>query len=282
MGLDSKTKLPVPLTEAQEKILAVFKAVKPFLEEHSLSYYLLGGTLLGAVRHQGFIPWDDDIDIGLERGDYEVFLKTISQSLPDHLELRTYFDETDHHYYFARIVDTRYMMKREGSLIPRKENVWVDIFPLDGMPNNFALRQIHKLRLLWVRMRYHISCFDKINLKRPHRPLSERLVIKFVELTHFKGRKSYREWLDVLDKCLKRYDLRQSEWLVNFMGQYKFKEMFPKSYYGRGKKYPFEGMMLNGPENSDKILSQMYGDYMREPEEKDRNVHKASFIKESA
>ena len=67
MGLDAKTKLPVPLTATQEKILAVFKAIKPFMDGISMPYYLLGGTLLGAVRHQGFIPWDDDLDIGLDR-----------------------------------------------------------------------------------------------------------------------------------------------------------------------------------------------------------------------
>ncbi len=65
------------------------------------------------------------------------------------------------------------------------------------------------------------------------------------------------------------------------MGQYKFKEMFPKSYYGMGRQYQFEGMSLSGPENYDKVLKQMYGDYMKEPAESERNVHMAHFVKEN-
>ena len=280
MGLDSKTKQPIALTGAQEKIFEVFKLVKKYLDATSMPYFLLGGSLLGAVRHKGFIPWDDDIDIGLCREDYERFLQEISANLPEYLELRTFRDASDHHYYFARIVDNRYLMKREGSLETRYENVWVDVFPLDGMPNGAISRRIHMLRLMWVRVCYHVACFDKINLKRPHRPLSERLVIALIQLLHFKGHKDYRNPLEKLDRLLKRYSVKDTNWVVNFMGQYKFKEMFPKSYYGKGKLYPFEGLELMGPEDYDKVLSQMYGDYMKEPEDCDKNVHAAELVKD--
>lgn len=277
MGLDSKTKQPVPLSMAQLSILNIFKEIKPFLEKSSTPYYLLGGSLLGAVRHKGFIPWDDDIDIGIVREDYERFLETVSKNLPEHLELRSYRDESDHHYYFSRIVDTRYVLSREGSLVSRKENLWVDIFPLDGMPNNWLLRRIHMLRLLWVRFCYHVACFDKVNLKRPNRPLSERIIIAIVKNVHLGGHRDYKKWLVKLDKLLRKYKVKDSNWIVNFMGQYKFKEMFPKSYYGNGKLYTFEDMQLMGPEDYDKVLTQMYGDYMKEPEDCDKNVHNAYF-----
>lgn len=277
MGLDSKTRQPVPLSMAQLSILNIFKEIKPFLEKSSIPYYLLGGSLLGAVRHKGFIPWDDDIDIGIVREDYERFLETVSKNLPEHLELRSYRDESDHHYYFSRIVDTRYVLSREGSLVSRKENLWVDIFPLDGMPNNWLLRRIHMLRLLWVRFCYHVACFDKVNLKRPNRPLSERIIIAIVKNVHLGGHRDYKKWLVKLDKLLRKYKVNDSNWIVNFMGQYKFKEMFPKSYYGNGKLYTFEDMQLMGPEDYDKVLSQMYGDYMKEPEDCDKNVHDAHF-----
>lgn len=280
MGFDLKTQQPIALTEAQKKIFEVFQPVKKYLDMTSMPYFLLGGTLLGAVRHKGFIPWDDDIDIGLFREDYERFIQEISANLPDHLELRTFRDESDHHYYFSRIVDNRFRMKREGSIVTRYENVWVDIFPLDGMPNGAIARRIHMARLMLVRLCYHIACFDKINLKRPHRPLSERAVIALIQMFRFKGQKDYRASLEKLDKLLKRYSVKDTDWIVNFMGQYKFKEMFPKSYYGKGKLYPFESMELMGPEDYDKVLSQMYGDYMKEPEDRDKNVHMASLVKD--
>lgn len=278
MGLDSKTKQPVSLSGAQVAILNIFKEIKPFLDKNGIPYYLLGGSLLGAVRHKGFIPWDDDIDIGILREDYERFLETVAKNLPENLELRSYRDESDHHYYFSRIVDKRFYMRREGSIITRNENLWVDIFPLDGMPNNGLVRRIHMLRLLWVRMWYHIACFDKVNLNRPNRPLSERIVIAIVKKLNFRGGRNYKKWLVKLDKLLKKYSVHDTDWVVNFMGQYKFREMFPKSYYGNGKLYEFEDLKVMGPEDYDKVLTQMYGDYMKEPEDSDKNVHDAHMV----
>ena len=81
------------------------------------------------------------------------------------------------------------------------------------------------------------------------------------------GGKNYKKWLEKLDVLLRKYKVQDTNWVVNFMGQYKFKEMFPKSYYGKGKLYPFESLELMGPEDYDKVLTQMYGDYMKEPED---------------
>ena len=221
-------------------------------------------------------------DIGIVREDYERFLRLVPKILPEHLELRSYRDKSDHHYYFSRIVDTRYEMNRNGSIVSRKENLWVDIFPLDGMPNNWLVRKIHMLELLWLRLRYHVACFDKVNLNRPNRPLSERIVIALVKDLGISGHKNYKKWLIKLDCVLRRYKVQDTNWIVNFMGQYKFKEMFPKSYYGKGKLYQFEDMQLMGPEDADKVLTQMYGDYMKEPEDCDKNVHDAQLVEQQA
>lgn len=121
------------LNDTQEYILSVLNSVIKATNEMNVKCYMQGGTMLGAIRHGGFIPWDDDVDLGIMRNEYEIFLKNVKKYLPGNLELRTYWDESDHHYYFARIVDKRYLIKRMGSAEIRYENVWVDIFPLDGM-----------------------------------------------------------------------------------------------------------------------------------------------------
>lgn len=262
-------------SKVQDIIWDIMKELNTYFEKEHIEYYMLGGTLLGAVRHQGFIPWDDDIDIGIPREQYEKVLSEISKFLPEHLALYTYKNEKSHHYYFSRIVDKRYALKRMGSLVEREEEVWVDIFPLDGMPNNIFVRKVHMVRLLFARMMYHIACFDKVNLKRPNRPLSERMVIKFVSVTNFWKKLDMYKWLEKIDKLLKKYPYDSSEWVVNFMGQYKFKEMFPKKYYGNGKMYTFEEYKLPGPENADGVLTQMYGDYMKPPKDQDKNAHAA-------
>lgn len=264
------------LSEVQAMILDIFDPVYRFLKERNLTHYMLGGTLLGAIRHKGFIPWDDDMDLGLPRKDYDYFLAHIQEALPEHLRLETYENTPGHHYYFSRIVDTRHAMRRLGSLEERSENVWIDIFPLDGMPNNPLTRRIHMARLLVTRALYHISCFEKVNLKRPNRPLSERIVIRFVEITGFGRRSDTGKKLNQLDRLLRKYPLEESNYICNFMGQYKFREMFPKRWYGKGTLYPFEQYMLMGPDDYDAVLSQMYGDYMTVPKDADKNAHAAT------
>ena len=265
------------LSEVQTIIWDIMNKIKPIIERNNYKYYMLGGTLLGAIRHKGFIPWDDDIDIGMPREDYERFIKNISKELPDYLKLNTYWDKSPHHYYFSRIVDTRHEVKRTGSTVERNEPVWIDIFPLDGMPNNGLIRRIHMWKLLYARARYHIATFDKINLKRPGRPLSERIVIWWVKHTGIGIHSNPREWLDKIDKLMKKYSIEDTNWVCNFMGQYKFKEMFPKEWYGQGKMYEFEDSRLMGPAEYDKVLTQQYGNYMTPP--KNKNAHAIEFVK---
>ena len=262
-------------SEIQKIIWKIMGEIKPFLDNNHIEYYMLGGTLLGAVRHGGFIPWDDDIDIGIPREQYDFFLTTIAKQLPTYMEVNTFYDDSSHHYYFARIVDTRFNLKRTGSEVERTENAWIDIFPLDGMPNNAVLRSLHKIRLLSARAFYHLATFDRVNLKRPNRPLSERIIIKFVQFTGFGRNNDEKKWLWKIDSLLKKYPYNESNWVVNFMGQYKFKEMFRKDKYGVGKLYTFEDSTLHGPIDADFILTQMYGDYMTPPDEKDKNAHAA-------
>ena len=133
-------------SEIQNIIWDIVKVIKPFLDENNIRYYIIGGTLLGAIRHKGFIPWDDDFDIGIPREDYDRFVKGIVKILPGHIRVVTN-DPDDgnltHHFYFARIVDTRYKIKRTCSMVDREEFVWVDIFPFDGLPGNWIKRMIH-------------------------------------------------------------------------------------------------------------------------------------------
>ena len=268
------------LNDTQRYILYVLQEVTRVLEELNIPYFMQGGTMLGAIRHGGFIPWDDDVDLGSPRADYDRLLKEVSARLPENLELRTYDDETDHHYYFARIVDKRYQIRRMGSIEERLENIWVDLFPLDGMPNGFVSRQWHKMRLLVTRLKFHLSCFEKVNIKRPGRPLVERIIIRFAMITHVGSWWNTRKQLDKLDRLLKKYPPEKSRYLVNFTGQtsFKFNEMFRKEIYGQGKDYAFEDMTLIGPEQYDPYLKSLYGDYMTPPKESDRNAHAAELV----
>ena len=113
--------------------LEMFKYYLAICEKHDLKYFLIGGTLLGAVRHKGFIPWDDDIDIGMPRPDYEKFLLVAQKELPEHIFLQTHNTDIEYPNCFAKLrnSDTTFI---ETSCKKLKINhgIYIDIFPLDG------------------------------------------------------------------------------------------------------------------------------------------------------
>ena len=269
------------LSQIQEKVLEITKLVVKVLDEHHITYYMQGGTFLGAIRHGGFIPWDDDVDLGIPREGYERFLKIIGDYLPPYMKLQTWYDRTPHHYYFSRVVDTRYKVRRTGSADEREEYIWLDIFPLDGMPKTAPARALHKVRLLVRRLRYHASSIRKVNINRPGRSAFEKFLIRFILKTGFGSRFRYKGELREIERLLTKYSIDDSDWVLNFMGQqsWRFVELMPKAWYGEGKPYAFEDITLNGPVDYENYMLQYFGpDYMTPPPEGDRNAHAAYLV----
>lgn len=261
------------LREIQLKELEVLKEFLKICRKYKLRYYCLGGTLLGAVRHKGFIPWDDDIDVGMPRPDFIKFEKIIRQELPEYMRYYSYKDGTGYNYYFTKMTDSRIKVIDESAVIPAEREVWIDIFPLDGMPGNAIKRKIHCFRLLTARMRLNYSMFStNVNTKK-ERALFEAILIKIGSILPVEKMLNTPKEFARLDKLMQKYSYDESEYLVNFMGVHKLKEMFHKKVYGKGKWYSFEDIRLWGPEDSDFVLKQMYGDYMSPPSEAEMNHH---------
>ncbi len=261
----------------QERELWMLKEVLRIFEKFHIRYYALGGTLLGAVRNQGFIPWDDDIDIGVPRPDYEKLLQIIDGELPEGL-VSVYFRKqkgASRPVYWCQVQDTNTEIIQHIAGKDIHTHVWIDIFPLDGMPGNPLLRRWHSLCLLYRRMRIQFSMFEEnVHLYRKNRPWHEKLLIAFYRRTKIGSGADPCRMMELLDRKLKKYDYDRSAYLVNFMGVWKLKEMFPKRVYADGREYPFEDIGLMGPLDADHVLRQMYGDY-RVPvqSEKEREDH---------
>lgn len=260
------------MNKLQKSEFEVAKKFKKICNENDIKYTMLGGAMLGAIRHQGFIPWDDDMDFGLIRSDYE----KLYQILLNHSDLKvlSYKKENTHDYPF-KIVDTSVQLKSKNYEKETEKYAWIDIFPLDGMPSNRILQQIHKLRLLKDRALLKLSQLSTgVAISNPNRTNFEKIVItsgKFIRIDRVLNE---QKLMVNLDRHLRLYNTDTSKYLVNFMGAYKFKEMFPSYVYKDCKDFVFENVVFSGMKNYDQYLRGMYGNYMQLPKAKDRDKHK--------
>lgn len=256
--------------------LEILKDFVSFCEKNNLRYYISGGTFLGAVRHHGFIPWDDDVDVAMPRSDYEKFLKTYKSSK---YKISTFKDMHETVHYQTKIIDSSIKVVNTSGKENQIWSSWIDVFPLDGMPSNPLKSFYHQFHLMYLRARLKFTCFDQVNLKEKHRNLIERFLIWLGLHTSFMKSKDSMFYLEKIDKALKKYSDKDSKFYINFMGAYKLKSILKKDYYYQdGAYYDFEGLKLFGPANYDAYLSHFYGDYMQIPKKEEQNKHNTELL----
>ena len=252
--------------------LDIVKEFIDFCDKNSLRYFMLGGTMLGAIRHGGFIPWDDDIDLGMFRDDYEKFLE-LSYKLPDNLKVVNYRNTPSYQYYITRILDTETKVEEERiGNENRYTNASIDIFPVDGTPNNKLLRKIYFFRVLYHRALMSLCYKDSIDRKRP-RGTAEKMLLWVMERLPVERMTTPYKQKEKIDKLLRKQKVEGSRFIGNIMGAYRTKEIVPAEFYGKGKMYPFEDIELRGMEMADEYLKWTYGDYMQLPPEDKRKTH---------
>lgn len=253
--------------------LDIVKEVVAICEKHGFTYFMLGGTMLGAVRHKGFIPWDDDIDLGIPRIDYEAFLKVAPKELSSHLKVVNYRTDPDYHYYITRILDTETKVEEERiGNENRYTNASIDIFPIDGTPNNEILRKLYFFRVLYHRALMSLCYKDSIDRKRP-RGTAEKILLWVMERIPVEKMTTPHRQKEKIDRLLRSQRIDGAKYIGNIMGAYRTKEIVPVEFYGKGKMYPFEDIELRGMELADEYLTWTYGDYMKLPPEDKRKTH---------
>ncbi len=256
------------LRELQLCELEALKFFDEFCRRHDLTYYLCGGCLIGAVRHKGFIPWDDDTDVLMPRPDYEKFLELYKKENPS--ERFVLVNDDDVHYsgnIFATLNDTDHTMVKEYQQnMNTPHGIPLDIFPIDGLADGRIQRLI---QYVWV-MIYSLFRAQIV-------PKNQGGLIAFgskVLLTIFRGRRlRYKIW-KFAEKRMTRYHFDESENVAEFCaGFYFMKKVYPRRIYDGKVELEFEGEKFFAMKGYDEYLHIPFGDYMELPPEEERLPH---------
>lgn len=249
------------LRQAQLKMLAMLEAIDKVCLKHGLDYWLEGGTLLGAIRHQGFIPWDDDLDISMPRASYEAFLRIAPTELPDYMCLQT--AQTQPGYFNLstplkiRDRDSRFIEMHENGNEPYLQGIFIDVFVYDTMPTAPRERKRAKfrakklLRLLGhkyskVPMGHYNGLYQILSTLIPKASLQKQL-----ENIIDKANNSNSPYLGYGYDCVNANLVTKND-------------IYPL------KRHRFESAEFNIPNRAEVILTQLYGDYQTLPPEQER------------
>ena len=256
------------LNELQGIMLKTIKRIHSFCLENQIKYYIIGGTLLGSIRHEGFIPWDDDIDIAMCRDDFEKFRSLFLQdkSFPD-LFLQDYKTDKDFGLSLMRVcIKGTYLDWPAQNHLRNCKNAYIDIFPLDKVPLKEKLQKKQAARIRLINQLCNIklykvgesSSFFVSILKHVLHVLLKLIPIKYL--------------VKVRNKVMQKYD--NNENLTNvcsMQSHYSYKKQnMNYNIYGQPVLYKFEDTYLMGPQDYDAYLKQLFGDYMVLPPEDKR------------
>ena len=258
----------------QTEELKVMKIIKEICEKENIRYFMIGGTLLGAIRHSGFIPWDDDVDLAMPRKDYERFLEVSNKYLPSNIFVQNFRTDDKYRYYITRVLNKNILVeeKRFIGVDTPQAYASVDIFPIDGSPNIKFFRNIHYFRVMIRRFLMSLCYRDTIDKERK-RSKMENLLLNILIKIPFERIISPNKIKESLDKLLKKYGMENSLYSCTIMGAYRIREMVPTVMFGNPKLYKFEDDTFYGPELVDDYLKHMYGNYMKLPPKEQQKTH---------
>ena len=271
------------LRELQLCELDLMRRFVAFCEKHDIRYYMIGGTLLGAVRHGGFIPWDDDVDLGVPRPDYDRFLELAEAEFTDKdTKVISIYHDQSSRQGMAKITSSKMQIINRSANVELKQDAWIDIIPLDGFPAPGLASRLHKARLMFWKVMDATTEFDYVvDTKRKRGFPQDQLVsiLGFLcRYIHPFGRDYHRIFMKMED-VLRKYPYDESARCINMYAARDFREIFPREAMGEGTPILFEGGPFTAPAQIHKVLTTLYGDdYMSPPPADERNHHNSEVL----
>lgn len=260
------------IKETQKIALELLHTIAHICEIKGLRYYLMYGTLIGAIRHKGYIPWDDDTDIMMPRPDYDILLEYLHKNINKYPNLEVFNHDTNkgYPYMITRISDNRYVTYAQNE-VSYGLGVFIDIYPFDGLGNNkkealkYGLKGDRLSSICYQATRKHFT------LGTTTKPIRKIIKYPFFIFSKLIGKDRIQDMLESLARK-KQYDNSKYVgcivWLSGGM-----KDIFEKKWFDNYIMVPFENYNFRVPKNYDTVLRHMYGDYMLLPQKKDRIGH---------
>lgn len=254
----------IDIEECHHILLDIMKEVHAISVDSNIPYYMIGGSMLGAIRHKGFIPWDDDFDIGIERKYYESFLTIARTKLSSHLMVTTHENSPGIFFGFAKIQDTRTLLFEKANRCNSDEcriGINVDIFPLDlcneDLKGYNVIRCVFRLQRLLYFNSSSPTFFKNLfrSIARVFWPFSKNFLVK------------------IINRLIAFYSVYNGNTLVSFWSGHGRRAACSRIVWGKPTLYEFNGLNFFGPENYDDYLRSLFNDYMKMPPKKKQVVH---------
>lgn len=264
--------LEYKISETTQKLhncqLLLALELKRICTKHNIRFFMIAGTLLGAVRHHGFIPWDDDMDFAVMRSDYEDFLSACKEDLGEDFILQEMNTDPNYGLPMAKILlkGTR-LTERTTKDNKTLKGIYIDVFPYDNIPDRQEPRKKHEKRLYVLKRLFLAKQGYKIAQKGE---FSKQFIYTVLKIASFFMSKNFIR--NSLDKEMKRFENEKTELVAAIGGAYSYsKESVKRSWFEETVMLPFENTELPAPKDYEEYLTCFYGDYMTPPPEDKRD-----------
>ena len=253
------------MNELQQKQLDLLKEFIKVCDKHNLKWFLIGGSTLGAIRHKGFIPWDDDIDLGMPREDYDKFMELQYEFEGTPFFIQNFKSDPCYIYNYGKLRDSSTTFIENFYKNHRiNHGIWLDIFPIDGISREMKepKKLAYKIRYIWfqVWLAYLPALRRKVRKETWFKDILLNIVaglFYIFDIAHYRNKK--------VERYIRKIPLSEAKMAANCFGFNMKKEAMDANIFKETIKVPFEDIEVNVVKDYDTYLRNIYGEYMTPP-----------------